>query len=92
MEMVRSMKLTFLDERQLRFVMKAFGLHQKAVNEGIEIAITGDGAAITTSTTTAGQTALGWKLVDPDTVDLNTGEKLFLSVDSDGNTDELFDQ
>ena len=46
-------------ERQLRFVIKAFGLHQKAVNEGIEIAITGDGAAITTSTTTAGQTALG---------------------------------
>ena len=31
-------------------------------------------------------------LVDPDTVDPNTGEKLFLSVDSDGNTLDSYER
>jgi hypothetical protein len=52
-------------ERQIRFLVEQYGLKEIAVNEGgVQIAITGDGAALTTSSRKAGQTCLGIKMVD----------------------------
>jgi hypothetical protein len=52
-------------ERQIRFLVKQYGLKDIAVNDGgVQIAITGNGAALTTSSRKAGQTCLGIKMVD----------------------------
>lgn len=52
-------------EAQLRFLIDQYGLKDIAVDEGgVQIAITGDGAALTTSTRKASQTCLGIKMVD----------------------------
>lgn len=52
-------------ERQLRFLIEQYGLTDTAASTGVQIAITGDGAAMCTSSRKAGQTCLGIKMIDP---------------------------
>jgi hypothetical protein len=56
-------------QRALRCGIEVFGLKNKATNESIEVAVTGDGAALTTTTKNAGQTAVGFKFIDVDAID-----------------------
>jgi hypothetical protein len=77
----------FLDvELAFRFLVTVLGLKEKAINSGIEIAITGDGAAITTSSKTAGQCCVGFKMVDSDSINPATNERYFYDkvADNDG--------
>ena len=72
--------------RLFRYAVEAFGLKGYAVNDdhGIEIAITGDGAAITTSSSTAGQCVLGFKMIDVKSKDPKTGEPIYYEDSDDG--------
>eukprot|EP00956_Cyclotella_meneghiniana_P024726 scaffold50084_cov67-Cyclotella_meneghiniana.AAC.2 len=64
-------------ERTFRLAIEAHGLTHKASTEGIELAITGDGADLTSSTSTPGQTCMGFKLLDVDAKDPQTNEYCF---------------
>ena len=79
-------------ESTLRFALKMFGLTEKATRDRIQIAISGDGAAITTSTRTAGQCAIGIKIIDPDSIDPITKEKCFVShtINESGDEEKEF--
>jgi hypothetical protein len=57
------------------------------VSDGIQIAITGDGAALTTSTRKAGQTCVGIKMVDPRCRHPITKELCFISTLPDEEED-----
>ncbi|KAL7518506.1 hypothetical protein ACHAWX_004987 [Stephanocyclus meneghinianus] len=72
-------------ERGFRVSIKALGLTTKAQNSGVEIAITGDGAAITTLTNNAGQCCIGFMFLDIDARDPTTGQPCFYA---DEKTDE----
>jgi hypothetical protein len=74
-------------ESQLRFLVGRYGLTDVAVREGIQIAITGDGAALTTSTRKAGQTCVGIKMVDPRCRHPITKELCFISTPPDNEED-----
>jgi hypothetical protein len=80
-------------ESQLRFLIKQYGLTDIAHTVGIQIAITGDGAALTSSTRKAGQTCLGIKMVDPRCTDPITKELCFITtIQNEDNIDiEAFD-
>jgi hypothetical protein len=80
-------------ESQLRFLIKQYGLTDIAHTDGIQIAITGDGAALTSSTRKAGQTCLGIKMVDPRCTDPITKELCFITtIQNEDNIDiEAFD-
>jgi hypothetical protein len=65
-------------ECQIRFLVEQYGLKDIAVNDGgVQIAITGDGAALTTSSRKAGQTCLGIKMVDRRCLDPMTKQPCF---------------
>ena len=75
-------------ESLVRFLVDQYGLTDKAVREGILIAITGDGAALTTSTRKAGQTCVGIKMIDKDGCNPITKELCFILYDTDDNGEE----
>lgn len=74
-------------ERQLRFLVEQYGLTEIAASTGIQIAITGDGAAMCTSSRKAGQTCLGIKMIDPRSRNPITKELCFVSTTT--NEDEI---
>ena len=76
-------------ERQLRFLVAQYGLTEKAVRSGIQIAVTGDGAALTTSTRAAGQTCVGIKMVDVSCTNPVTGEPCFTTSTEDDEGNEV---
>lgn len=75
-------------EKLLRAVIKYFGLQDKAINEGIELAMSGDGAEITTSKEVVGQTVLEFKIIDPAATDPITGELCFVCLPDSDVADE----
>jgi hypothetical protein len=79
-------------ERSLRYSVEAFGLKEKAVNEGIEIAVTGDGAAIATSGRDPSQCAVGYKFIDIDVTDPITNQPCYYTdeTDDDGITCRMY--
>lgn len=74
-------------ERQLRFLIEQYGLTDTAASTGVQIAITGDGAAMCTSSRKAGQTCLGIKMIDPRCRDPITSQLCFVSTTT--NEDEI---
>ena len=72
-------------ERGFRVSIDALGLKDKAQSRPIDVAITGDGAAITTSTNNAGQCCVGLKFLDEDVIDPATGEPAQNAINDDGN-------
>jgi hypothetical protein len=74
-------------ERQLRFIVDQYGLTETAVSTGIQIAITGDGAAMCTSSRKAGQTCVGVKMIDPRCSDPITKQLFFLTTTT--NEDDI---
>ena len=72
--------------RAIRLSVDAFGLREKAINEGIEFAVAGDAAQVTT-TTNADQCCVGGKHVDVDArLPTNKEEYMFTHMveDDDG--------
>ena len=66
-------------ESLFRFLVKEYGLQEKAEREGgVEWGVTGDGATFL-GKFSASQFAVGFKPLDPDAVDHVTGEKLFMT-------------
>jgi hypothetical protein len=74
-------------ESQLRFLVDQYGLTETAVSSGIQIAITGDGAALCTSSRKAGQTCVGVKMIDPRCSDPVTKQLYFLTTTT--NEDDI---
>jgi hypothetical protein len=71
-------------ERSFRIFLDALGLKEKANSKPVDVAITGDGAAITTSTNNAGQCCVGLKFLDEDVLDPVSGEPTHYSFTEDG--------
>ena len=61
---------------------KTLGLKQKAIEEGIEVTITGDGETITTSVNNV-QCCVGLKFIDIGTKDPMTGQQCFFRSNED---------
>ena len=65
-------------ESLLRFLVKEYGLKEKATKEGnVEVSLTGDESTIVGKYSKS-QFAAGFKLTDEDAVDTLTGEPLFM--------------
>jgi hypothetical protein len=60
-----------------RVLVEAVGLEDKTMNGGFKIVVTGDGAAITMSTTNAGQCCVSLKFIDPNAIDPEMWELVF---------------
>ena len=76
-------QVIFDPERLFRFMLDVFQLKEKALQGNLRYAITGDGAAVCTSTNTASQSLFGMKLIDTDAVNPLTGEPLLCSFIDD---------
>jgi hypothetical protein len=72
--------IRFDEESVFRFIIEKFGLSEKAKNGTVEIALTIDGAKLEGKLCHA---TMGFKLVDGDAIDPNTGEKVEKNMQSD---------
>jgi hypothetical protein len=70
----------FDEEAVFRFIIEKFGLGQKAKNGTVEIALTIDGAKLEGKLC---HVTIGFKLVDVDAIDPNTGERVKKNMQSD---------
>ena len=64
----------FEPEQLFRFILKVFKLEEKARQGALRYAITGDAAALTTSTDNAGQCLFGFKIIDDSAIHPCTGD------------------
>ena len=79
-------QVMFDPERLFCFMLDVFQLKEKALRGNLLYAITGDGAAVCTSTNTASQSLFGFKLIDSSAMNPVTGEPLLCSfIDDDGD-------
>jgi hypothetical protein len=72
--------ISFDEEAVFQFIVEKFGLSKKAKHGTVEIALTIDGAKLEGKLC---HVTIGFKLVDVDSVDPNTGNKVFKNMQSD---------
>ena len=85
-------QVIFDPERLFRFMLDVFQLKEKALRGELMSALTGDGAAVCTSTNTASQSLFGFKLIDENAINPLTGLPLLCTVieDEDGASRKSF--
>ena len=72
-------QVSFDPERLFRFYLDVFKLKEKALLGKLLHAITGDAAAVCTSTNNASQSLFGLKIIDADAINPLTNEPLLCS-------------